>query len=135
MGEGLEFERVARGVVKEHRRLLARLARKARVRFDHELGPRRLQPPGERLPFGRRQYDAEMRHRHIMPVDRIMRGPRARRVDPVRDDLVAVKVEVDPVGGAASLGATEDAARSEEHTSELHSLMRTSYAVFCLKKK
>src|SRR3546814_3317069 len=30
--------------------------------------------------------------------------------------------------GAASL-------RSEEHTSELQSLMRTSYAVFCLKKK
>src|SRR3546814_3628905 len=30
------------------------------------------------------------------------------------------------------LGAVE---RSEEHTSELQSLMRTSYAVFCLKKK
>src|SRR3546814_9809561 len=30
-------------------------------------------------------------------------------------------------------GATED--RSEEHTSELQSLMRISYAVFCLKKK
>src|SRR3546814_9149233 len=30
-------------------------------------------------------------------------------------------------------GAVED--RSEEHTSELQSLMRTSYAVFCLKKK
>src|SRR3546814_2161696 len=29
-------------------------------------------------------------------------------------------------------GAVE---RSEEHTSELQSLMRTSYAVFCLKKK
>src|SRR3546814_6789264 len=28
-----------------------------------------------------------------------------------------------------------DPARSEEHTSELQSLMRTSYAVFCLKKK
>src|SRR3546814_1919790 len=27
------------------------------------------------------------------------------------------------------------AARSEEHTTELQSLMRTSYAVFCLKKK
>src|SRR3546814_1999608 len=27
------------------------------------------------------------------------------------------------------------AARSEEHTSELTSLMRSSYAVFCLKKK
>src|SRR3546814_10425311 len=29
----------------------------------------------------------------------------------------------------------EDAPRSEEHTSELQSLMRISYAVFCLKKK
>src|SRR3546814_9187473 len=30
---------------------------------------------------------------------------------------------------------TAPLARSEEHTSELQSLMRTSYAVFCLKKK
>src|SRR3546814_1712750 len=29
----------------------------------------------------------------------------------------------------------EPLTRSEEHTSELQSLMRTSYAVFCLKKK
>src|SRR3546814_3821087 len=29
----------------------------------------------------------------------------------------------------------EDPCRSEEHTSELQSLMRISYAVFCLKKK
>src|SRR3546814_4481360 len=29
----------------------------------------------------------------------------------------------------------DDRARSEEHTSELQSLMRISYAVFCLKKK
>src|SRR3546814_4488696 len=28
-----------------------------------------------------------------------------------------------------------DGSRSEEHTSELQSLMRISYAVFCLKKK
>src|SRR3546814_10800225 len=34
---------------------------------------------------------------------------------------------------AADPGAR--AARSEEHTSELQSLMRISYAVFCLKKK
>src|SRR3546814_1670152 len=33
---------------------------------------------------------------------------------------------------ACSLGLSE---RSEEHTSELQSLMRISYAVFCLKKK
>src|SRR3546814_1111850 len=29
----------------------------------------------------------------------------------------------------------EEESRSEEHTSELQSLMRISYAVFCLKKK
>src|SRR3546814_7800462 len=39
-----------------------------------------------------------------------------------------------PAGRAAqSDGAGDD--RSEEHTSELQSLMRSSYAVFCLKKK
>src|SRR3546814_4966286 len=32
----------------------------------------------------------------------------------------------------AAIGITQ---RSEEHTSELQSLMRTSYAVFCLNKK
>src|SRR3546814_7169708 len=38
---------------------------------------------------------------------------------------------VDDGGDAAALGVQ----RSEEHTSELQSLMRISYAVFCLKKK
>src|SRR3546814_7654610 len=32
-------------------------------------------------------------------------------------------------------GPWTDSSRSEEHTSELQSLMRISYAVFCLKKK
>src|SRR3546814_1424148 len=32
-------------------------------------------------------------------------------------------------------GGSIQAGRSEEHTSELQSLMRISYAVFCLKKK
>src|SRR3546814_7138735 len=32
-------------------------------------------------------------------------------------------------------GSSQTNARSEEHTSELQSLMRISYAVFCLKKK
>src|SRR3546814_6364402 len=33
------------------------------------------------------------------------------------------------------IGQTAHVERSEEHTSELQSLMRISYAVFCLKKK
>src|SRR3546814_6516989 len=36
---------------------------------------------------------------------------------------------------ALAVGVPAVAARSEEHTSELQSLMRISYAVFCLKKK
>src|SRR3546814_5728138 len=38
-------------------------------------------------------------------------------------------------GGAVGRGGGSAFARSEEHTSELQSLMRISYAVFCLKKK
>src|SRR3546814_1441969 len=38
-------------------------------------------------------------------------------------------------GDASFHARAADAARSEEHTSELQSLMRISYAVFCLKKK
>src|SRR3546814_8460603 len=37
--------------------------------------------------------------------------------------------------GRDQVRARARAARSEEHTSELQSLMRISYAVFCLKKK
>src|SRR3546814_9164005 len=37
--------------------------------------------------------------------------------------------------GPGSPAGSGKARRSEEHTSELQSLMRTSYAVFCLKKK
>src|SRR3546814_1081240 len=46
--------------------------------------------------------------------------------------------EEDSLAGAAAGCVRDDgfrAGRSEEHTSELQSLMRISYAVFCLKKK
>src|SRR3546814_1808705 len=39
------------------------------------------------------------------------------------------------VGAFIAIGALSFVIRSEEHTSELQSLMRISYAVFCLKKK
>src|SRR3546814_9362929 len=40
-----------------------------------------------------------------------------------------------PIQCAADGGLRTAIQRSEEHTSELQSLMRISYAVFCLKKK
>src|SRR3546814_3208638 len=41
----------------------------------------------------------------------------------------------EPNGIILVTGPTGSGKRSEEHTSELQSLMRISYAVFCLKKK
>src|SRR3546814_6360377 len=46
--------------------------------------------------------------------------------------LVQIKLDVAHVEAGRVVG---DDHRSEEHTSELQSLMRISYAVFCLKKK
>src|SRR3546814_9279689 len=51
---------------------------------------------------------------------------------------ITTKSARDTLGGLArgTIAANDrTAARSEEHTSELQSQMRSSYAVFCLKKK
>src|SRR3546814_1838734 len=51
-------------------------------------------------------------------------------VEPVKESLRTIGLEV--ISPPISLA---EPVRSEEHTSELQSLMRISYAVFCLKKK
>src|SRR3546814_3368855 len=53
---------------------------------------------------------------------------------PAHKLMRALGVEASPLGVAKSYESWLDT-RSEEHTSELQSLMRISYAVFCLKKK
>src|SRR3546814_18443982 len=50
-------------------------------------------------------------------------------------DLGLVGRHVDGAGAHEQRDLAEGVGRSEEHTSELQSLMRISYAVFCLKKK
>src|SRR3546814_1366451 len=78
----------------------------------------------------------------------IRRPPRSTRTDTLFPYTTLFRSAVDfaflasgRVAGARSqprhVGdrAADDAHRSEEHTSELQSLMRISYAVFCLKKK
>src|SRR3546814_5600935 len=44
-------------------------------------------------------------------------------------------MDIEAIFNNEHYAARQAIARSEEHTSELQSLMRTSYAVFCLKKK
>src|SRR3546814_7517382 len=58
----------------------------------------------------------------------------ARRHRQRRCDAAGRRGQARP-GGAQHGRAQPRTARSEEHTSELQSLMRISYAVFCLKKK
>src|SRR3546814_3511565 len=54
--------------------------------------------------------------------------PQIGRVDTTNNDLASFSA-------IATDMTIEELSRSEEHTSELQSLMRISYAVFCLKKK
>src|SRR3546814_8528111 len=55
---------------------------------------------------------------------------------------ISAEEHINPLGASSKMNAEWaflqhlfDIGRSEEHTSELQSLMRISYAVFCLKKK
>src|SRR3546814_1648988 len=76
----------------------------------------------------------------------IRRPPRSTRTDTLFPYTTLFRSRsfsrrVRPVGqapyqcGGCSGEASRASGRSEEHTSELQSLMRISYAVFCLKKK
>src|SRR3546814_6772272 len=74
-------------------------------------------------------YTTLFRSRADQPHGQLLRGglQEAHRRDTARQDAVP--------GHPPQLAAVPDRPRSEEHTSELQSLMRISYAVFCLKKK
>src|SRR3546814_2622172 len=69
---------------------------------------------------------------------RSFRDLRGLRLGDVHPDILDLQEFVQALLAAeATIAALLHAAerRSEEHTSELQSLMRISYAVFCLKKK
>src|SRR3546814_5049213 len=91
---------------------------------DDDLHARRL----DRRPV--RVADAVVGNQHMDEVEPAERGEGAQ------GDLARVGDQADAVGGGDHRALDRDVGqRSEEHTSELQSLMRISYAVFCLKKK
>src|SRR3546814_9313653 len=93
--------------------------------FFNDTAPTEFYPYGhtlsrhDALPISRRQDRAAPGGAR---APRRCRGPSARRT--VRA----------PATGRAGSARGRGPPRSEEHTSELQSLMRISYAVFCLKK-
>src|SRR3546814_7736521 len=69
---------------------------------------------------------------------RELEGPAPRCLEPLRTPTSTPTRRDGATPSIGSNGATQSRrtpSRSEEHTSELQSLMRISYAVFCLKKK
>src|SRR3546814_10545604 len=116
-GIGRRGERDVRGVEQD---IVARRQRggvdRAVRRCDHDVGAASIADADrEARTAGPRRQAEDMRV-----------GARSGRADIDGFD-VAGRFDVDVVARTH--------VRSEEHTSELHSLMRISYAVFCLKKK
>src|SRR3546814_8492858 len=75
----------------------------------------------------------------VLPVVLLLRRRRGGRVSEATSGFEvslhrALTVPILLGGAPRSLAIVNGTLRSEEHTSELQSLMRISYAVFCLKK-
>src|SRR3546814_2905017 len=108
---------LARACVAQVRDAVRRLARRLSCRL-----------PGEaRVADDRRGWRQSCR-------DRGRGGVRGSSAYDARGDAADRDVAA-AVAGSGGLSRLWGGERSEEHTSELQSLMRISYAVFCLKKK
>src|SRR3546814_4295137 len=86
-----------------------------------------------------RKHRPDSRVRALPVVASAVRGAvvffRAAPLAAANHALPGAHVARDAVAIQRNLAEMNRSARSEEHTSELQSLMRISYAVFCLKKK
>src|SRR3546814_8160364 len=96
------------------------------------IGSGQLQRHGAKdvAPVGREGLAAAGRE----AADRRM-AARTQQRRPRQGARAAARIEISGEANALRVGAAIAFMRSEEHTSELQSLMRISYAVFCLKKK
>src|SRR3546814_1245468 len=83
---------------------------------------------------GRTRRCLELRGQLVVLEERVGQGNGMDVLGHVRRDDEAHR-HVARLAGGERLRGEAEAFRSEEHTSELQSLMRISYAVFCLKKK
>src|SRR3546814_8858581 len=99
-------------------------ARRRQSRYRRHLGYRGPRCGGNCLVRGSNKASC-----FSMPAVRVVPALAGSRFSAFR----CVTDEIVEVGGL--LHELSDRDRSEEHTSELQSLMRISYAVFCLKKK
>src|SRR3546814_7605442 len=83
--------------------------------------------PGSNVPQAKALKDGWMPERVRHDGENLRRGLLHRGADAIHHRLHLRRI--------VAFGHDADDGRSEEHTSEPQSLMRISYAVFCLKKK
>src|SRR3546814_8457370 len=117
----------------------------ARRQFPAPEGKVAPQMPAEQAPeHVEKQREGEDRRGAQVPVPRhrqvIMRGQGDPASEPLQPQpgMVVIRPILPPIEPGMRVEDAQPAGeqhRSEEHTSELQSLMRNSYAVFCLKKK
>src|SRR3546814_4218242 len=88
---------------------------------------------GIKLPIEARRDRRFARHRRRRGEKARLRSQHDRRTLAAPRDQLGL--ERGPIVADDGADSFQRHARSEEHTSELQSLMRTSYAVFCLQKK
>src|SRR3546814_5369941 len=70
--------------------------------------------------------------RHVQVAEMVIE--KAKRLVEHQRDVVILLDSITRLGRAYNTVVPSSGKRSEEHTSELQSLMRISYAVFCLQK-
>src|SRR3546814_9034556 len=91
----------------------------------------------ERYGISRADQDALAVEGHRRAAQAIAEGRFKKQIVPIESNVRGATVTFDTDEHVRENASLEDMAklrpRSEEHTSELQSLMRNSYAVFCLK--
>src|SRR3546814_1917313 len=80
------------------------------------------------------QPKLHLRRQQVAGAEALVRWQHPTRGLILPGDFIEVAEEAREIG-PLTLWTLRQVIRSEEHTSELQSLMRISYAVFCLKKK
>src|SRR3546814_7089948 len=90
---------------------------------------------GAALALLRRFLDWDRAVRRLDELNAKVEDPALWNDAKAAQDVMRERRRLDEAISATRAIETECADRSEEHTSELQSLMRISYAVFCLKKK
>src|SRR3546814_3861158 len=119
-----QHRRIARNLAQQRREIAQRVAPQQRVLAVQQDGGLHLLEAGGEV---------------VVPEQRHHLGERRRRrqhlAQPPGLEVESLLAQREAQRKALRLPHLGKARRSEEHTSELQSLMRISYAVFCLKKK